>query len=461
MNTPWLDLWLQASLCPDETLSAEALLERQMALVRSTLAHAAANSPYYRGRLRDVSIGAIRTPLDMARLPRTGPDDLRAQPDAFLAASQDEVARVISVPTSGTSGPGKRVFYTPGDLERIIRFFGFGMRNMLQPDETALVLLPGERPGSVGVLLGKALDTFGARAVVLSPDQAFGGPLGEPDRAMQTLLGKDVRCIVGAPAHLNALAAHWTAMGRKPGILRSALLCWDAVPDSVVQNVQRAFGCRTFQHWGMVETGLGGAVNCDQGQGLHLREADIFVEIADPDSGAPLADGEWGEITVTTLSRRAMPLIRYRTGDRGCILPGRCQCGSPLRRLDPRIRRLHDKLPLPGGTSMNAALLGERLYAVPGLADFQARLECDTENRADDAPDRLVIEISGPAYGGAAPAMIQAAEDALAALPALAAATKHGLRIEIRATGRSGPLSTGLEKRALRGAANHHPRETT
>jgi phenylacetate-coenzyme A ligase PaaK-like adenylate-forming protein len=278
---------------------------------------------------------------------------------------------------------------------------------------------------------------------------------------MHALLEKDVRCIVGTPAHLNTLAAHWAARGGKRDTLRSALLCWDAVPASVVRNVEHAFGCRAFQHWGMVETGLGGAVDCGQGQGLHLREADIFVEIADPDSDAALADGEWGEITVTTLSRRAMPLIRYRTGDRGCILPGRCPCGSPLRRLDPRIRRLRDKLSLPGGAGLNAALLGERLYAVPGLTDFQARLECDTEHSADDTPDRLVVEISGTAQGHAAQAMTQAAEDALAALPALATATAHGLRIEIRATGRSGPLSTGLEKRALRGAANHLPRETT
>ncbi len=94
-----------------------------------------------------------------------------------------------------------------------------------------------------------------------------------------------------------------------------------------------ALGCEVFAHSGLTETGFGGGVECGAHQGYHLREADLFVEIVDPGTGRPLPDGEPGEIVVSTLCRLAMPLIRYRTGDLGHLLPGPCVCGSPFRRL--------------------------------------------------------------------------------------------------------------------------------
>lgn len=469
MSTPWLDIWLQTSLGLDHTPGPDELRAVQMQLVRRTLAHAASQSPFYRERLTGIAAEALRSMADLARLPRTIPDDLRERPDAFLAVSQDEIARVISVPSSGTSGPGKRVFYTPGDLERITRFFGYGMRNLLEHGETALVLLPGERPDSVGALLSKALETFGAQAVALGPEQAFSGPLGRPDRALEILRNQDIRCIVGAPAHLNVLAAHWAAQGGCRKRLRSVLLCWDSVPSSLARNVEQAFGCRALQHWGMVETGLGGAVSCGRSSGLHLREADILVEIADPDSGAQLPDGEWGEILVTTLSRRAMPLIRYATGDRGRILPETCACGSPLRRLDARVRRLQGDLPLPGGKHLGAIQLGERLYALPGLLDFRARLEPapshDPENlknvenpenvenmdTANTAPETLLVEINHltPEDVAQGADLCDAARNALASLAVQTGSDAPLLRIEVRDAERCGPALPGLEKRIL------------
>ena len=82
----------------------------------------------------------------------------------------------------------------------------------------------------------------------------------------------------------------------------------------------------------MAETGYGVAVECARHEGMHIREADLLMEVVDGE-GKGLDDGEWGEIVVTTLTRRALPLIRYRTGDEGRILPGPCPCGSVLRRL--------------------------------------------------------------------------------------------------------------------------------
>jgi phenylacetate-coenzyme A ligase PaaK-like adenylate-forming protein len=84
----------------------------------------------------------------------------------------------------------------------------------------------------------------------------------------------------------------------------------------------------------MTEMGLGGAMACEERVGYHPREADLIFEIIDPQTGGPLPEGEVGEVVFTTLTRAAMPLIRYRTGDLSRWIPGNCPCGSVLKRLD-------------------------------------------------------------------------------------------------------------------------------
>ena len=80
--------------------------------------------------------------------------------------------------------------------------------------------------------------------------------------------------------------------------------------------------------------GLGAAVDCRALAGYHIREADLFFEIIDPDNGSPLPDGETGEVFFSTLTRKGMPLVRYRTGDLSRFLPEPCPCGTILKRLE-------------------------------------------------------------------------------------------------------------------------------
>ena len=100
------------------------------------------------------------------------------------------------------------------------------------------------------------------------------------------------------------------------------------------RSIGAAFGAEIFQHWGMTETGYGGAVDCAGHCGCHLRENELWVEVVDVDSGAPAPAGAVGEVVVTTLRRRAVPLIRYRTGDLARLVEEPCRCGSILARLD-------------------------------------------------------------------------------------------------------------------------------
>jgi len=367
MALPYLDQWLIRRMqWPSATVvpTREEVCDWQCSRLRDVVSHASANSPFYARHFSDVAPSAIYSLDDFSHLPMMTPDDVCNAPEQLLCVSQDEIARVVTLQSSGTTGPPKRVFHTEEDLEATTDYFGWGMSNLVGAGQTAFVLMPGDRPGGVGKLLMDALERTGARAVAH-------GIMKSGYSALDHCVSEGADCVVGSAAHVNMLAYAWEKSGLPKDRIRSVLLCWDVTPTAVVRNVERVFGCQVFRHWGMIETGLGGAVECAPKSGLHLRETDVFMEIVDPDSGALLPDGVFGEMVVTTPLRWGMPLIRYRTGDMGRILTGDCSCGSPLRRLDPLVYRKGDGVDIGAG-SLSLRELNEVLYAVPGLEDFSA-----------------------------------------------------------------------------------------
>ena len=366
MDLPALDQWLVRRMGWRQNVPPTARDIRQWQLVRLRLmvSHAQVNSPFYARHLAGVDASVIQSTEAYSRLPMMTPEDVRSGGEQLLCVSQDEIARVVTLTTSGTTGPPKRIFHTADDLEATVDYFGWGMTNLVGAGQTALVLMPGERPGGVGRLLVDALDRTGARAVTH-------GVMHDVNTALDQCLKEDAQCLVGSSAHVNMLASAWEKRGLSSGKIQSALLCWDAAPNAVVHNVERVFGCRVLRHWGMIETGLGGAVECFPHSGMHLRETDVFMEIVDPDTGTVLSDGEFGEMVVSTPLRFGMPLIRYRTGDMGRILSDRCECKSPLRRLDTQVFRKEDGIPIGSGR-LTLRELNEVLYGVSGLEDFGA-----------------------------------------------------------------------------------------
>jgi phenylacetate-coenzyme A ligase PaaK-like adenylate-forming protein len=145
----------------------------------------------------------------------------------------------------------------------------------------------------------------------------------------------------------------------------------DHLPDAIVGTVESAWGCTVYDHYGMTEMGLGGGVECAVRDGYHLREADMLYEVIDPHSGQPVPEGEAGEVVFTTLTRVGMPFVRYRTGDISRFLPGRCGCGSEVRRLE-RVRARRDgRIHLSGGR-VTMAMLDEALFALHWVLDFAA-----------------------------------------------------------------------------------------
>lgn len=367
MALPLLDQWLVRRMrWPDRNTAPtpKQLRDWQLARLREIVTHAQANSPFYARHLDGCDPFAITSLNDFSRLPTITADHVRTAPKRLLCVSLDEIARVVTLTSSGTTGQPKRIFHTAEDLEATTDYFSWGMRNLVCTGQTVFVLMPGQRPGGVGSLLVEALERTGARAV---PH----GVMTDANAALDHCLAEDAHCLVGPASHINLLARAWENRGLPTGRIRSILLCWDATPEAVVRNAQNIFGCQVFRHWGMIETGLGGAVECAPGSGMHLRETDVFVEIVDSQTGQLLPDGNYGEMVVTTPLKRGMPLIRYRTGDMGCIIPDTCHCQSPMRRLDPQVYRRGDGVETGAGI-LTLQALNEALYSVPGLADFGA-----------------------------------------------------------------------------------------
>jgi len=403
---------------PGRPVEPDVIRRYQLERLAETVQYASGKSPFYRTKLAAIRERNLTGEALLAALPFTSEDELRRHGREMLCVSQDEVARVITIRSSGTTGEAKRLFFSDEDLEQTLDFFHHGMRSLVEPGEKVLILLPGKTPDSTGDLLARALARMDAgsrvHGLVADPKQAAGEVFADP-----------CEVIVGFPVQVLALMRCAAALEIETGRIKSILLCSDYIPRSVCTDLTELRQCRVFSHYGAVETGLGGGVECEARNGCHLRETDLLFEIICPQTGQVRPPGEFGEIVFSTLNRRAMPLIRYRTGDYGRLLPDACACGSNIRRLDQVRGRINQVRRLENGCQLTMADLDETLFAVPGILDFQAVLT-RKHNR-----DRLMLRVS-VATGQA----VNVLEDAAARLQRLAMLKDIPLSLELETSGR-------------------------
>jgi phenylacetate-coenzyme A ligase PaaK-like adenylate-forming protein len=200
------------------------------------------------------------------------------------------------------------------------------------------------------------------------------GPVRDPGAAVDAVMAHRPDCLVGIPVQVLAMARHPRGAGIPRGLVRTILLSTDYVPEAIVRVLEETWGCQVFQHYGMTEMGFGGGVACEARDGYHLREADLFVEVVDPETGRGVPEGVSGEVVFTTLAVSAMPLIRYRTGDLARFRPEPCPCGSRLRRLGKIAGRRANGAAIGQSIRLTMPALDEALFTLPGVIDFQAEL---------------------------------------------------------------------------------------
>jgi phenylacetate-CoA ligase len=327
-----------------ETLSPEALEALQVERLHWTVSQAS-RSPFY-GRLfaeRAITAGSIERVEDIHRLPFTTKEDLRAQfPYGLLAVDRREVVRLHV--SSGTTGQSTVVFHSRRDIDqwadlvsRCMYMTGVRADDVFQ-NLSGYGLFTGglgfhygsERLGALTIPSGAGnskrqvyfMQQFGTTVIHLIPSYAL--------RLMQVMgeLGVDPR---------------------RDLRLRIAFLGAEPYSEEMRQRVEQFFGLDAYNSFGLSEmNGPGVAFECPRKNGMHIWEDAFLVEVVDPETLEPCAPGTDGELVLTTLTREAMPIIRYRTRDLTRLLPGSCACGRVHRRIDRIKGRSDDMLIIKG-----------------------------------------------------------------------------------------------------------------
>ncbi len=226
-----LEPWIARKIgCPGPLRRPE-IEGYQLCQLNETLALARARSSFYRQHLASAppALGSLAALRDLSF---TTARDLAAAPLRFLCVSQDEIRRVVTLDTSGSTGPAKRLYFSAGDQELTVDFFQAGMSTLVGPGDRVLILLPCERPGSVGDLLAGALLRLGA--VPLRH-----GPVRDAAETLAYARREGPDCLVGVPVQALALARLGPDL-----VLESALLTMDHVPHAIQAVVESAWGCR-------------------------------------------------------------------------------------------------------------------------------------------------------------------------------------------------------------------------
>jgi phenylacetate-CoA ligase len=408
----------------------------QLRKLRDTVDNIRNASPFYRRRLKDFRGCDISSLDDISRLPFTDAGDIITDDLRFLCVSRDEISRIVTLRTSGTTAEAKRIHFTEEDLELTTDLFHHGMKALVSPGQKVLILMPGEQHGSVGDLMVKALRRMDAEGI---PH----GIVVDEEKAIGEIVDKKVDCLIGIPVQVLGLARHRKAKAIAEGMIKSVLLSADYVPMAIARELGRIWGCKVFNHYGMTEMGLGAAVDCRALAGYHIREADLFFEIVDPLSGRPLPDGEEGEIVFTTLTRSGMPLVRYRTGDLSRFIPEPCPCGTVLKRLEWVKGRTGGWARLGNGYRLSMADLDEALFPLSGIRNFRVVL-----NRENGADILQLILFSGEGEGNSK--LADEARCALEGVPAVRAAIDdRSLLLAPVLTGAENWISSGSIKRKI------------
>lgn len=423
-----LEPWIASriGLAAGARLTRSALERYQLDRLAETLAYVREQSPFYRRQL--AGSGTPASLEEMANLPFTTPQQIREDDRRFLCVSAGEIQRVVTLHSSGTTAPPKRLHFTAQDLELTVDFFHHGMGTMVRPGQRVLILMPGELPGSVGDLLARGLERLGVTGIIH-------GLVRDNEATLRRIAEEEIDCLVGLPVQLLGLTRHPAASRLCRNRLTSILVSADYAPRAVKEALSAFWEVPVFDHYGMTEMGLGGAVECAALCGYHPREADLYLEIVDPLTGEVLSDGEPGEVVFTTLTRRGMPLVRYRTGDLARLLAEPCPCGSVLRRLERVQGRMAATLTLANGGRLNITQLDEALFPLPFLLNYQAILG------QRDGREALSIIIETETCNSAECA--SQVREALLALPAITEGVAAGvLTLDTDGTGRSAPSPT-------------------
>ena len=338
-----------------ETMAPAARAALQRERLAATLGWARERVPFYAARLDPAAASR-----DLTALPFTRKTDLREHyPFGLLAVPRPEIARVHA--SSGTRGKPTVVGYTPGDLE------------VWREVMARTLVAAGGRPGDLlhiafgyGLFTGGLGFHEGAERAGMTVVPASSG-----NTARHHLLLQDFQPagLAATPSFALHVAETLREQGGDPcGLgLRYGIFGAEPWTEQMRRALERAFGCPAADVYGLSEiVGPGVAGECEARAGLHVADDHFLPEIVDPASGDPRPPGQEGELVLTTLTKRAMPLIRYRTGDVTTLAMEPCACGRTSARIG-RIKGRSDDMLIIKGVNLYPSEVESPLLAIEEL----------------------------------------------------------------------------------------------
>lgn len=317
-------------------------IERAQAVRLKTVVERALRSPHYKKHLAGVELDDIKSHDDVAKLPFTSKDDLRAgYPDGFLTLPRSEFVRLHA--SSGTTGSPTIICHTQDDLDTWADLMArcMYMAGMRKTDVFQNIAGYGLFTGGLGIHYGA--ERLGCLTIPAGT--------GNTRRQLKLIRDMQVTALHIIPSYALYLGNALMDSGEDPRSLPPKIALIGAEPhtEEVRQRIEYLLGVKAYNSYGLSEmNGPGVAFECSYQNGLHVWEDAYLAEILDPVTGNPVPDGASGELVMTTLTRRGMPIIRYRTRDITRFIPGRCACGREHRRIDRILGRVDDMFIVKG-----------------------------------------------------------------------------------------------------------------
>ncbi len=340
----------------------EAELRRlQLNRLRNVVARAYDRVALFRRRMeeRSLSPADITCLADIVKLPFTVKSDLRdTYPFGLFASDMSDIVRLHA--SSGTTGKPIVVSYTRDDIET--------WKEVMMRTLAACGLHAGDiiqNSYGYGLFTGGLGAHYGAEALGATVIPTSGG---QTDRQIMVMKDFGVTAICCTPSYLAHLLERAEEMGVDvPSLpIRTAILGAEPWTEAMGQKLQAKGGLKVYDIYGLSEIiGPGVASQCQVQQGLHVFEDHFYPEIIDPDTGKALPEGQEGELVLTTLTKQAMPMIRYRTRDITSIISQPCPCGRNIRRIQC-IRRRSDDMFIVRGVNVFPSQIETALMEIEG-----------------------------------------------------------------------------------------------
>ena len=351
----------RASLDPIEIASRDEITSLQLERLKWTVAHAYENVGLYKRKFDAAGVHPddLKAPEDIAKFPFTTKEDLRqSYPFEMMAVPMEQVARIHA--SSGTTGKPTVVGYTQKDVDNWAHLVARSIR------------ASGGRPGDrIHVAYGYGLFTgglgahYGAEALGCTVIPVGGGMT---QRQVQLIVDFKPDIIMVTPSYLLAVADEFEAQGIDPRStsLKSGIFGAEPWTNAMRAEIETRFDMHGVDIYGLSEVMGPGVANeaVEEKDGLYIWEDHFLPEIINPDSGAVRADGSEGELVFTSLTKEALPIIRYRTRDLTTLRPGSART---MRRMD-KITGRSDDLIILRGVNVFPSQIEEHILKIDGIS---------------------------------------------------------------------------------------------